>query len=73
MYFFAHMRANQNQPMDWPPFMRILINRILDAGYVEIVSPEGSVFISGMRVDPEHLYITNEGRKFIENIGLREM
>ena len=67
-------RARQpDQPMDWPPFMRILINRILDAGYVEIVSSEGSVFISGMRVDPEHLYITNEGRKFIENIGLREM
>ena len=59
--------------MDWPPFMRILINRILDAGYVKIVPGKRGVFIGGMRMDPEHLYITDEGRKFIENIGLKEM
>ena len=58
--------------MDWPPFMRILINRILDAGYVRI-DQKGSVYAGNMQVDPDHLYITNEGRKFIENIGLKEM
>ena len=70
--FCAYARQ-PDQPMDWPPFMRILINRILDAKYVKVVPQEGGVFIHGMRMDPEHLYITDEGRKFIKNIGLREM
>ena len=70
--FAAHARQ-PDQPMDWPPFMSILINRILDAGYVKIVSSERGVFIGSMRTNPDHLYITDEGRKFIEKIGLREM
>ena len=67
---YAHQ---PNQPTHWPTFMRFLINRILDAGYVRIVSPGGGVFIGDMPINPGHLYITDAGREFIENIGLKEM
>ena len=70
--FDAHTRQS-DQPMDWPPFMRILIKRILDAEYVQIARQKGSVFVAGMRIDPDHIYITDKGREFIENIGLRKL
>ena len=72
VFFYAHA-CQPDQTMGWPPFMRFLINRILDSGYVEIVSPGGSISVGGMPIDPDHLSITDEGRKFIKNIGLKEM
>ena len=69
--------ANLCQPgqsMDWPPFMRILIKRILDAKFVEIPERQnGGVFVNKMRIDPDRLFITDKGREFIQDIGSREM
>ena len=63
-----------DEPMDWPPFMHILINRILAVGYVEIFpQKKGDVFVGGMRINPDHLRITDNGRKFVKDIGLIEM
>ena len=69
--------ANLCQPgqsMDWPPFMRILIKRILDAGFVEIPDRQnGGVFVNKMRIDPDRLFITDKGREFIQGLGSRKM
>lgn len=59
----------------WPPFMRLLIKRLLDAGYVELSDQgsDGFVFVRGMRMDPSDLSITDEGRKFIQEIGSQQI
>ena len=62
------------QSLDWPPFNHLLIKRILDAGFVGISSGGGGgVFVNGMRVSPDRLFITHQGREFLQDIGLREM
>ena len=71
---FEANACQSDQSMDWPPFMRILIKRILDAGLVKILANTGGgVTINNMRISPEHLSITDKGRDFIRDIGLREM
>ena len=55
--------------MQWMPFMRLLIIRILDAGYVKLSQPARSVSVENMRISPDDLSITDEGRKFIQEIG----
>lgn len=70
---FHAYECQTDQPMDWPSFMRILIIRILDAGYAKLVPYEGGVRINNMRISPDRLYITDDGRRFVEDIGLKEM
>ncbi len=66
--------TNAGRPIEWPPFMNILIKRILDAGFVEITEGSGGlVFTNGMRISPVQLFITDKGQDFIREIGSREM
>ena len=68
--------ANSCEPgksIQWPPFMRLLIKRIYDAGLVQLSQHGGSVSAGGMPISPEELVITNKGREFIEEIGAKEM
>lgn len=70
---FESYKCESTEPTLWPSFMRILLKRILDAGYIEY-RPQGSgINISGLNISPDRLYITRKGREFIENIGLKEM
>ena len=64
--------ANACQPgesIPWLPFMRLLIKRMLDAGYVELSQRTSGVFVQGVKISPEDLSITDKGRKFIQEIG----
>ena len=72
---FEASKCGPDQYLDWPPFLGILIKRILDAELVELHDDQsdGFVFIRGKRADPSALFITDKGRKFIEDIGLIEM
>ena len=70
---FETYKCEPTQPTLWPSFMLILIKRILDAEYVECHEQGDHVTVSGLPISPDHLYITEKGREFIENIGSREM
>ena len=70
---FEASKRKQNDPILWPSFARVMLNRILDAGYLFCSTPSGDVLVSGMTISPDHLHITTEGRKFLEDIGTREM
>lgn len=58
------------QPVQWPPFLRLLIKRLLDADYVSIhLSRHGTVSIIGMDISPVDMVLTDKGRKFIDSLG----
>ncbi|MGA9215748.1 MAG: HNH endonuclease signature motif containing protein [Methylocella sp.] len=60
--------------MQWPPFMLILLKRLLDASYIAVHRQEGGgVFIGGMRSNPDLITITPKGRSFIAELGLHEL
>ena len=66
--------ANASRPesIKWPPYMRLLIKRICDAGLVALVQPNRDVSIGGMRADPDDLSITEKGCKYIRDLGSSE-
>ena len=58
----------ENARLQFPSFMMILINRILDAEYIEIKLPENSVQILGMEMKPAYLFLTDKGREYIDSL-----
>jgi len=70
---FELYQAQPNASIQWPPFMNILIKRIIEAGYIGIQKAQGGVHIMGMQANPDYLLITPKGRKFVEELGLHEL
>ncbi|MFH1923016.1 MAG: HNH endonuclease signature motif containing protein [Planctomycetota bacterium] len=71
---FELYRTGPGAVIQWPPFMHILIKRIIEAGYISVQkAPAGSVEIMGMQAHPDSLVITEKGRAFVEELGLHEL
>lgn len=71
---FRVFKLSEDHALDWPPFLDILINRILDAKLVRIIErPSRSVSTRSMQISPNHLVITDEGRRFVERIRSEEI
>ena len=65
--FVLHSR----QKIQFPPFMVLLINRILDAGYVDIVENRSvSMRVSGMEMSPVYIFLTDKGQEYIDSLGI---
>ena len=57
----------------WPPAMLILIRRVVEAGYVNVDRPGGGVIIGGLRSNPDHITLTDKGRQFLDELGIKEL
>lgn len=62
-----------DQGIQWIPVMLPLIRRILQAGYLTVISPAGGVFLSGLKQSPDYLVITSKGREFLAELGAQEL
>ena len=62
----------KNASLQFPSFLMILIRRILEAQYIEIKLPENSVQILGMEMKPAYLFLTDEGREYIDSLGINQ-
>ena len=79
---YAHDRFSQyevdilfvlhsGQKIQFPPFMVLLINRILDARYVDIVENRAvSMRVSGMEMSPVYIFLTDKGQEYIDSLGI---
>jgi len=70
---FELSKAPQGHGAQWPAFNMLLLKRLLDAGYLIAQKPQGSVKIMGMETTPNLLIISDQGREFIEELGLHEL
>lgn len=70
---FELNRIPAEQGMMWPPFMHILLKRLIDSNFLQVIQPSGFVSIGGMRSNPDTLVITPQGRTFLNELGLHEM
>jgi hypothetical protein len=67
---FEAYRLPIGHGIQWPPFMRLLIKRLLETGYIARVEQKGGVFIGGMKSDPDFLVITEKGKEFVASLGV---
>lgn len=65
---FELNRLKGGQALQWPEFNIMLIKRIIDASYVQLKKPQGSVNVLGMSMLPLHMTITASGRNFLRDI-----
>jgi 5-methylcytosine-specific restriction endonuclease McrA len=73
MLFELHEMPSHNGA-PWSPFMTIFFKRLFDAGYVKNVrSGRGGVSINGIDASPTLLLITDEGRSFVNELGVHEL
>ena len=70
---FECYRQPPGGKIQWPPFMKVLIKRLIESEYIEVTERSGGVFISGMKASPEDITITEKGRMYIESLGLEEV
>ena len=62
---------NSRQKIQFPPFMMLLINRILDAGYIDVVENRSvSMQVAGMEMSPVYISLTNKGQEYIDSLGI---
>ena len=62
-----------NSSLQFPSFMIILINRILDTEYIGVKRPQSSVEILGMNMSPVYLFLTNKGREYIDSLETEQI
>lgn len=70
---FKANRIPRGQVIQWPPFMNILIQRIVEAGFVTLSQGGRGVSAGGMQINPLDLTITQEGRDYIQRIDKEEI
>jgi hypothetical protein len=54
----------------WPPYLYLLVKRLLDAGYVQILPSNYQAQIGPMQLKLDYLVITEAGRRYIDDLGL---
>jgi hypothetical protein len=54
-------------------YLFLLIKRILDAGFVEIVENKTGLKAETLKLTPDWILITAKGREFVESLGSKEV
>ena len=66
---YKSQQSNQSVvPVMFPPFLMLLIKRLLDSKFIFKVEQKGGVYIGGMKSDPDHYYISEKGVEFIDSL-----
>lgn len=67
---FELYAAPKGHVLQWPPFMMLLIKRLLDSNYITAKVEESGVFISGMKTNPDYISLTQKGREYVSSLGV---
>lgn len=66
---FEAAKCPPGAALQWPQFNMLMLKRIVDAGYLVIHPPRGTVEIYGMPSSPLGLSLSEKGRKFLSDIS----
>lgn len=61
------------QMIQFPPYLILLVKRIIEAGYIKWIQTPPGIMIGGMKSNPDYLQITEEGRNFLSGLSSEEM
>ena len=69
---FECYRQPPENAMPWPSYMMLLIKRLIESQYIEVIESRKAVMSGEMKLNPDYLAITETGRIFIESLGLTD-
>jgi len=68
---FQLYNAPPKHGLQFPPFMKLLLKRLIEAGYIHWKPPEkGKANFYGMEIAPAFLRIAAKGRDYVDSLGL---
>lgn len=70
---FEASKLPPGQGIMWTPVMMMLIRRILEAGFVNVIEPQGMISIGGLDQNPRLLVLSDKGRSFLAELGDHEL
>ena len=70
---FETYKLKSNQVILFPEYLMLLVRRLLDAGYIERTVRKATAKIGGLKLNADHLRITQKGREFVESLELQEL
>ena len=63
----------EDRAMPWLAYQTIFLKRLFDAKYINLHTSKGGTFVFGIKSNPDAISITDSGRQFIFELGLREL
>lgn len=66
---FELSKIPKEQALQFPPYLILLIKRIIEAGYVKWIQTPAGVTIGGMKSNPDYIQLTEDGSVFLENFS----
>ncbi len=70
---FELNKIPQDKAMQFPPYLILLVKRVIESRYVEWIETPKGVIIGGMKSNPDYLKITDKGREFVKNLHLKNI
>ena len=70
---FELYALDEKKGVFWPPYLLILLKRILESGFLEVERPPKAVTTGGMRINPDTLTLSKKGRQFLDELGIKEL
>jgi hypothetical protein len=71
---FDLYRLPHGQAILWPTFMLILLRRVIEAELVNVIDRSAfTVMTGGIRLNPDHLVLTDKGRQFLDELGVSKL
>lgn len=61
--------SNRGSRLQWAPFNKLLLKRLIDSEYIDYQATSGRVIIGGMPSDPDHIAISQKGLDYIKSLG----
>lgn len=69
---FEAVKLPKDQGLFYPAFCQLFVKRLLDAGYVQLQRSGYNMNMSGVEMGPSLLLATDNGRSFVESIGIAD-
>ena len=70
---FEAYKLEPNKVILFPAYLMLLIKRLIDAGYIRRIVQKSTVAVGGLKLNADHLTITEEGREFVNSLGLHKL
>jgi len=70
---FELNKIPKDKAMQFPPYLILLVKRIIESGYIELIKTPAGVMIGGMKSNPDYLKITEEGREFVKSLNSEDI
>ena len=70
---FELSKTGSDRGLPFPTYLSLLIRRLLDAGFVQIIETKSGMWVGPVKTNPDFLVITEKGQEFVESLGVKDI